>query len=88
MKLSDRIGQIEPSGTVHFTRLIQQLTIQGRDIISLAVGEPPYDTPGMVIEATQQALGAGHTKYSGAAGLPELKSCLVQLIFSPTSGII
>jgi len=78
MKLSDRIGQIEPSGTVHFTRLIQQLRSQGRDIIDLAVGEPPYDTSGKVIEATQQALAAGNTKYSPAAGLPELKSRLAQ----------
>ena len=46
MKLSDRINQIEASGTVHFTQLIQQLRGQGRDIIDLAVGEPPYDTPG------------------------------------------
>ncbi len=45
MKLSDRINQIEASGTVHFTQLIQQLRGQGRDIIDLAVGEPPYDTP-------------------------------------------
>jgi len=78
MKLSDRSGQIEPSGTVHFTRLIQKLRSQGRDIIDLAVGEPPYDTPAKVIEATQQALAAGNTKYSPAAGLPELKSRLAQ----------
>jgi len=78
MKLSDRINQIEASGTVHFTQLIQQLRGQGRDIIDLAVGEPPYDTPGTVIEATQQALDAGKTKYSPVAGLPELKSRLAR----------
>jgi aspartate/methionine/tyrosine aminotransferase len=53
MKLSDRIGRIEASGTVHFTQLIQQLRVQGRDIIDLAVGEPPHDTPAAVIAATQ-----------------------------------
>ena len=78
MKLSDRINQIEPSGTVHFTQLIEQLRGQGRDIIDLAVGEPPYDTPRIVIEATQQALAAGETKYSPVAGLSELKSRLAQ----------
>jgi aspartate aminotransferase len=76
MKLSDRINLIEPSGTVHFTQLIQQLRRQGKDVIDLAVGEPPYDTPRAVIEATQQALAAGKTKYSPVAGLPELKSRL------------
>ena len=54
MKLSDRINQIEASGTVKFTNLIQQLRGQGRAIIDLAVGEPPYDTPGAVLEATKQ----------------------------------
>ena len=78
MKLSDRITQIEASGTVRFTQLIQQLRGQGRDIIDLAVGEPPYDTPGVVLEATKQALNTGKTKYSPAAGLPELKSRLAQ----------
>jgi len=78
MKLSDRINQIEASGTVYFTQLIQQLRGQGRDIIDLAVGEPPYDTPGTVIAATHQALDAGKTKYSPVAGLPELKSRLAR----------
>ncbi len=78
LKLSDRINQIEASGTVYFTQLIQQLRGQGRDIIDLAVGEPPYDTPGAVIAATHQALDAGKTKYSPVAGLPELKSRLAQ----------
>ncbi len=76
MKLSDRINQIEPSGTVHFTRLIQELRGQGRDIIDLAVGEPPYDTPGVVLDATKQALDAGRTKYGPVAGLSELKTRL------------
>jgi aspartate aminotransferase len=78
MKLSDRVNQIEPSGTVHFTQLIQQLRGQGRDIVDLAVGEPPYDTPGLVVEATKQALDAGRTRYSPVAGLPELKSSLAR----------
>ena len=78
MKFSDRIDQIEASGTAHFTQLIQQLRGQGRDIIDLAVGEPPYDTPAKVIAATQQALDAGKTKYSPVAGLQELKSCLAR----------
>jgi aspartate aminotransferase len=46
---------------------------QGKAVIDLAVGEPPYDTPRTVIEATQQALAAGKTKYSPVTGLPELK---------------
>jgi aspartate aminotransferase len=78
MKLSDRINQIETSGTVHFTQLIQQLRGQGRDIIDLAVGEPPYATPAIVIDGTKQALDQGKTKYGPVSGLQELKSRLAQ----------
>jgi len=78
MKLSDRINQVKESGTVQFTLLLQQLRKEGRDVIDLAVGEPPYDTPAEVIAATKQALDRGRTKYGPAAGLPELKYRLAQ----------
>jgi aspartate aminotransferase len=78
MKLSDRVNLIEESGTVQFTRLIQQMRREGKDVIDLAVGEPPYDTPTDVIEATKQALDRGRTKYGPVAGLQELRIRLAQ----------
>jgi aspartate aminotransferase len=78
MNLSHRINQIEESGTVQFTLLLQQLRKEGRDVIDLAVGEPPFDTPSNVIEATKRALDEGRTKYGPVAGLPVLKSALAQ----------
>ena len=76
MKLSDRVGQIEESGTVQFSLLLQQMRKEGRDVIDLAVGEPPFDTPANVRDATKQALDQGKTKYGPVAGLHELKSSL------------
>ena len=58
MKLSDRIKNIEASATVRFTALLEQLTKQGREIIDFAVGEPQYDTPVSVVDATRKALEA------------------------------
>jgi aspartate aminotransferase len=78
MRLSDRVNQIEESGTVQFTLLLQQMRKAGREVIDLAVGEPPYDTPTDVIEATKQSLDQGKTKYGPVAGLQELKSRLAQ----------
>ena len=78
MKLSNRVNQIEESGTVQFTQLIQQMRKAGKDVIDLVVGEPPYDTPADVIAATQQALDRGCTKYGPVAGLQELKFRLAQ----------
>lgn len=78
MKISDRINQIEESGTVQFTLLLQQMREEGRDVIDLAVGEPSYNTPSDIIEATKQALDRGKTKYGPVAGLQELKCRLAQ----------
>ena len=76
MKLSDRINSVEESQTNQFTRLLQQLRRQGREVINLAVGEPHLDTPQVVIEATKQALDQGMTRYGAVSGLQELKSAL------------
>ena len=76
MKLSDRINSVEESRTVQFTRLLQHLRRQGREVIDLAVGEPHLNTPPPVIEATKRALDDGRTRYGTVSGLQELKSGL------------
>ncbi|MGD2037301.1 MAG: pyridoxal phosphate-dependent aminotransferase [Desulfobacterales bacterium] len=76
MKLSGKTQTIAGSQTVAFTTLIQQLRQQGRKIIDLAVGEPQFDTPAAVIDATKNALDAQKTRYSAVNGLPELRAQL------------
>jgi aspartate aminotransferase len=51
---------------------------QGREIISLAVGEPDFDTPDAVIAATGRALAAQQTRYGPTAGLEELRALLAK----------
>lgn len=76
MKLSAKIQAIAGSQTVAFTALIQQLRCEGREIIDLAVGEPQFDTPAAVIDATKTALDAQKTRYSPVNGLSELRTQL------------
>ena len=78
MKQSDRVNQIKESGTVQFTLLLQQMRNEGKQVIDLAVGEPPFDTPANVRDATKRALDQGKTKYGPVAGLPELKTRLAE----------
>ncbi len=78
MRLAERVNQIAESGTVQFTLILQQLRKEGREVIDLAVGEPPYDTPADIIEATRQALDDGQTKYGAVGGLRELKTRLAE----------
>ena len=76
MNLSEKIESVEGSQTVAFTALIQQLRQEGREIIDLAVGEPEFDTPAQIIDATKKALDAQKTRYGPVNGLSELRTRL------------
>lgn len=71
--LSQALQRIEPSRTTAMTDRATELREQGRDIISLSVGEPDFATPAHVIEAAKAALDAGQTKYTPVTGTMRLK---------------
>ena len=73
---SNRIQSVAQSDTTRMFELAARLRQQGRNIISLAVGEPDFDTPQPIIEATQAALTDRATRYGPVAGLPELRRAL------------
>lgn len=54
----------------------------GPDVIGLHVGEPSFDTPSHVIDATRKALADGATRYVPNAGLPELRSAITRKLNS------
>ena len=76
MKLARRITQIKPSATLTINTKAQELRAAGRQIVSLAVGEPDFDTPVHVREATKAALDAGFTRYTPVPGIPELRAAV------------
>ena len=43
--LADRLARVKPSPTMAMTALATELKAAGRDIVSLSVGEPDFDTP-------------------------------------------
>jgi (5-formylfuran-3-yl)methyl phosphate transaminase len=51
---------------------------QGEDVIHLEVGEPDFDTPPCIIEATIQAMQHGRTHYTHSLGLPELREAIAE----------
>ena len=72
-RLSEALERIEASPTTAMTDRATELREQGRDIISLSVGEPDFATPAHVIEAAKAALDAGQTKYTPVTGTARLK---------------
>ena len=76
MRFAERVDRIQASRTVRFTERLQQLRQEGREIISFAIGEPEYPTPGHVIAATRDALEQGKTRYGPVQGIEALKARL------------
>jgi aspartate aminotransferase len=52
------------------------LAAQGRDIISLGIGQPDFRTPDFIVEAAIKALRAGHHGYTPANGIPPLREAV------------
>ena len=75
--LADRIGRIKPSATIAVSMQAASLKAAGRDIISLAAGEPDFDTPAHTREAAVAAIAAGQTRYTAVDGTPALKDAII-----------
>ncbi|MBV9826620.1 MAG: pyridoxal phosphate-dependent aminotransferase [Alphaproteobacteria bacterium] len=75
--LADRLARVKPSATMGITALATELKATGRDIISLSVGEPDFDTPENVREAGIRAIQTGETRYTTFDGRIELKRAIV-----------
>lgn len=52
------------------------LAAQGRDIISLGIGQPDFRTPEHIVEAAIKALRDGHHGYTAANGIPPLREAV------------
>ena len=76
--LSDALGRIQPSATVAINSKAQEMKRQGQDVISLAAGEPDFDTPAHVRAAAIRAINEGKTRYTAVDGIAELKEAVAQ----------
>ena len=75
-KISNRLTRIKPSATMAITAKAKAMRAEGIDVIGFGAGEPDFDTPDFVKEATIKAIKAGETKYTAVAGLPQLRDAL------------
>ena len=73
IQLSNRISKVKPSATLAITAKAAELRAAGRNIISLSVGEPDFDTPLAAREAGIAAINDGFTRYTAVPGIPELR---------------
>jgi aspartate aminotransferase len=80
--LSNRIQAIKPSATLAVTQKGNELKEKGLDVISLSAGEPDFDTPRHIKEASYEAIKNGATKYTNVDGISPLKKAIQRKFLS------
>lgn len=74
--LSDRINNLSTSQTLAMAAKARELKAQGKDIISLSLGEPDFNTPDFIKEAAIQAIHDNYSTYTPVDGYAELKEAI------------
>ena len=74
--LSDRINKLSTSQTLAMAALARDLKAQGRDIISLSLGEPDFNTPDFIKDAAKKAIDENYSTYSPVDGYMDLKEAI------------
>ncbi len=73
---SARSQAIEPFHVMALLARANELQAAGHDVIHLEIGEPDFVTAAPIIAAGQAALANGHTRYTAARGLPQLREAI------------
>lgn len=73
MKLAQRLNRVKPSATLAINAKTLELKSKGVPVVSLAVGEPDFNTPEHIEEAGKKAIDAHFTRYTDVGGIKELK---------------
>lgn len=74
--LSDRINKLPVSATLAMAAKARELKEQGKDIISLSLGEPDFNTPDFIKDAAKKAIDDNYNSYSPVNGYLELRQAI------------
>jgi aspartate aminotransferase len=70
------LDEIEGSPTLELVNLVLQKQAKGEKILSLAIGEPSFDTPKEIVEAAYNSMLNGKTHYTSSYGIPEVREAI------------
>jgi aspartate aminotransferase len=77
--ISKLAGSIQPSATLAAAAKARQLKAEGIPVFDFSLGEPDFPTPEHICRAAFKAMQDGHTHYTPASGIPELRSAIARL---------
>lgn len=74
--LSARIQSLPVSQTLAMAAKARELRAEGKDIISLSLGEPDFNVPDFIKDAAIEAIHQGYNSYTPVDGYLELKEAI------------
>lgn len=74
--LSNRVLTMSESETLAMTRIARELKDTGKDVISLSIGEPDFNTPEIIKDFAKRAIDENWTHYPPVPGYPELRKAI------------
>lgn len=76
IELSKRLMEMEESATLAMSRKSRELKAEGKDVISLSLGEPDFFTPQFIKDAANQAMVDNYTMYTPVQGYDDLRDSI------------
>jgi aspartate aminotransferase len=76
--ISKMASAVQPSATLAAGAKAKQMKAEGIKVFDFSLGEPDYATPDHIVEAALKAMKAGHTHYTPASGIPELRTAVTR----------
>jgi aspartate aminotransferase len=70
------LDEVEDALSYSVYNQVFEMRRRGEDVVSLAVGEPSFDTPKEIVNAARKSMERGDTHYSPSHGIPELRSAI------------
>jgi aspartate aminotransferase len=80
MKLAERMDRLGTESAFEVLARARAMEAEGRKVIHLEIGEPDFDTPAHIGDAAAAAIREGHTHYTPAPGIPELREAAADFL--------
>ncbi len=78
LPISKMAQAVQPSATLAAGAKARQLRSEGKTVYDFSLGEPDFNTPRHIADAAHRAMLDGHTHYTPASGLAELRSAIAR----------
>lgn len=86
LPISKMAAAVQPSATLAAGAKARQLKAEGKTVYDFSLGEPDFLTPEHICKAAYKAMLDGHTHYTPAPGIPELRSAVTKF-YKKTYGL-